>query len=375
MSEGYRLLEQGERLLAENRIDEAIERFRRFLDDYPDDIEGQYQLGIALYEKGELEEALLRFERVKILQPADPRSYDGMALVMMEKGDFKAAVTFYEAALERDPENVDLLNELGIAYHELGDVGTALAIYERAIEMEPNFGYPYYNKARLLTCCGRHQEAIANLEKAISLYKGEREKLTDVLFELAGVYEDAMDDSKAIEVYGEILLLDLDNLEALTNLGSIHLDNCEYEKAATYFDRIIRLDPQNDNAYLEKGYALGCMGDVETELEYLERCLTINPDNKYALSNKGAALMERGMLDEAETLFMQAMKVDKEYPWPYYNLACLFALRGDDARSISNLKKALELDPALKDDARRDICLERLRCSDDFRRLLEEGSP
>ena len=63
MSDGYKLLEQGERLLAENRVDEAIERFRRFLDDYPDDIEGQYQLGIALYEKGELEEALLRFRQ------------------------------------------------------------------------------------------------------------------------------------------------------------------------------------------------------------------------------------------------------------------------------------------------------------------------
>ncbi len=61
MSEGYQLLEQGERLLAENRIEEAIERFRRFLDDYPDDIEGQYQLGIALYEKGELEEATAAF--------------------------------------------------------------------------------------------------------------------------------------------------------------------------------------------------------------------------------------------------------------------------------------------------------------------------
>ena len=186
MSEGYQLLEQGERLLAENRIDEAIERFRRFLDDYPDDIEGQYQLGIALYEKGELGEALLRFERVMVLNPDDSRSYDGIALVMMERGDFKAAIACYEKALERDPDNIDLLNELGIAYHELGDEDMAMAIYERATQMEPNFGYPYYNKARLLVAKGRYGEAISNLETAVSLYKGERDKLTDVRFELAG---------------------------------------------------------------------------------------------------------------------------------------------------------------------------------------------
>ena len=33
---------------------------------------------------------------------------------------------------------------------------------------------------------GRYGEAISNLETAVSLYKGERDKLTDVLFELAG---------------------------------------------------------------------------------------------------------------------------------------------------------------------------------------------
>ena len=121
MSEGYNLLEQGERLLAENRLDEAIERFRRYLDDYPEDAEGQYQLGIALYERGELDEAVLRFERVRSLSPDDPRGYDGLALVMMERGDYRAAVELYRRALEMDPDNVDFLNELGIAHHELGE--------------------------------------------------------------------------------------------------------------------------------------------------------------------------------------------------------------------------------------------------------------
>jgi tetratricopeptide (TPR) repeat protein len=81
--------------------------------------------------------------------------------------------------------------------------------------------------------------------------------------------------------------------------------------------------------------------------------------------------MEQGQFEEAEKYFRQAIDVDKEYSWPYYNLACLFALRGEKQLCIAYLKKALELDPALKEDARRDICLEKLRKSDSFRRLLE----
>jgi tetratricopeptide (TPR) repeat protein len=290
---------------------------------------------------------------------------------MMEKGEFQTAVHCYMEALQRDPENVDLLNELGIAYQELGDEEIALTIYEKAIELEPNFGYPYYNKARLLSKEGRFEEAIANLETAISLYKAEKEKLVDVLFELAGVYEELLDDAKAMEVYGEILMLDLDNLEALASLGSLHLDNCEYEKAVAYFDRIIKIDPENDNAYLEKGYALGCLGNMDMELDYLEKCLGINPKNKYALSNKGAALMERGRFSEAESLFQQAIEVDVAYSWPYYNLACLCAVRGQKDLCISYLRMALELDPALKEDAIRDSCLENLRRNGAFRQLLE----
>ncbi|MDY6794177.1 MAG: tetratricopeptide repeat protein [Actinomycetota bacterium] len=371
MNEGYRLLEQGERLMAENRLDEAIERFRRFLDDFPEDADGQYQLGIALYEKGELDEALLRFYRARNLDPTDAKPYDGIALVLMEKGDFAGAVEYYHQALSRDPENVDLMNEMGIAYQEMGEEDKALEIYSMAIELEPNFGYPYYNRARLLVSIGRFDEAIKDLERSISLYKGEREKLKDVLFELAGVYEDIMDDTKALEVYGEILMLDLECVEALVNIGSIHLDNCDYEKAAAYFERLIRIDPENDNAYLEKGYALGCMGDTDKELEYLEKCLSINPANKYALSNKGAALLEKGHFEEAERCFRHAIEVDRDYSWPYYNLACLFSLRGEKALCLSYLRKAMEMDPALKEDARRDSCLERMHGYEAFRKLIE----
>jgi tetratricopeptide (TPR) repeat protein len=113
------------------------------------------------------------------------------------------------------------------------------------------------------------------------------------------------------------------------------------------------------------------MGKIEMELEYLEKCLAINPKNKYALSNKGAALMERGMLGEAEKLFRKAIEVDEDYSWPYYNLACLCAVRGQKERCISYLRMALELDPALKEDAIRDSCLENLRRHEGFRQLLE----
>ena len=113
------------------------------------------------------------------------------------------------------------------------------------------------------------------------------------------------------------------------------------------------------------------MGNMEMEIEYLEKCLNINPKNKYALSNKGAALMERGMFSEAENLFHRAIEVDGAYSWPYYNLACLCAVRGQKELCIAYLRMALELDPALREDAIRDTCLENLRRNGAFRQLLE----
>ena len=140
MAEAFRLLEQGERLLAEQRLEEAIERFRRYLDDQPDDPEGHYNLGLALFEKARTMRpscasrgSSTSTPRIRAATTAWPwSSWTGV--------NTRAPFQYYQRATERDPDNADLFNEMGIIYQELGDGTQALEMYEKGPLPQPEPG-------------------------------------------------------------------------------------------------------------------------------------------------------------------------------------------------------------------------------------------
>ncbi len=56
------LLEKGERCIKEKQYEEAIEVFKKLLQDFPKSVLFQNELGVALRDAGEQEEAILRFK-------------------------------------------------------------------------------------------------------------------------------------------------------------------------------------------------------------------------------------------------------------------------------------------------------------------------
>ena len=68
------------------------------------------------------------------------------------------------------------------------------------------------------------------------------------------------------------------------------------------------------------------------------------------------------------------MEVDLDYPWAYYNLGCLHALRDEKDLALAYLEKALGMDPDLAEEAVYDSCLKGLAADNEFRRLLEDYS-
>lgn len=60
-------------------------------------------------------------------------------------------------------------------------------------------------------------------------------------------------------------------------------------------------------------------------------------------NNLGAAKLNLGNFIDAERELLIAHQIDSEYPLPYYNLALLAQLQGQNARAIEMLEKAKDL--------------------------------
>ncbi len=55
---------------------------------------------------------------------------------------------------------------------------------------------------------------------------------------------------KGIGILKEVLNVDSNNVDALTNLGYFSIQSAQYEKAIERFETVLRIDPKNAEAFL-----------------------------------------------------------------------------------------------------------------------------
>jgi tetratricopeptide (TPR) repeat protein len=80
------------------------------------------------------------------------------------------ALSAFKEAVQLDPRNVVFRNALGVTLlHVLGKPDEAQAEFRRAIELDPSYAEAHHNLGLALAEEGRHEEAVAQYRKALSL--------------------------------------------------------------------------------------------------------------------------------------------------------------------------------------------------------------
>jgi len=113
--------------------------------------------------------------------------------------------------------------------------------------------------------------------------------------------------------------------------------------------------------WYEKARAFHKRGRLQAAKRLYERTLSVDPGRVDALNNLGVIQLQEGNYPAARTSFMEAIRIQPDYVDAHYNLACLNALGGEASKGLFHLRKAIEVDPAVKDWARSDADLDNLR--------------
>lgn len=105
--------------------------------------------------------------------------------------------------------------------------------------------------------------------------------------------------------------------------------------------------PQTDKLLKQLEHAAALIAadrnaEAETELSAILRTA---PDEPVALNLLGTIRAKQGRLSEAEKFFTRAVRGDDKYVGAHMNLAYLYALMGQPANTIAELKKVLLLEP------------------------------
>jgi len=142
-----------------------------------------------------------------------------------------------------------------------------------------------------------------------------------------------------------------------------------YSKAVSMADEIIALDNNYYKAYNVKGIAL-CYGKKYQEgMENIDKALSIKSDYGYARFNKALAYELYGHYDEALQWYDKALEVEN-YVWSYYGKASIYGRKSDVANTVKYLKIAIDMEPNVKEEAKKEADFNNVRSSEEFQNLV-----
>ena len=223
--------------------------------------------------------------------PSDPASLAGLryrlglAYLGGEYADLDEAIWRFSQVLSVQPRSAEAHSSRGLAYLERGrpgDADLALADLTRAADLAAPAASHYYNRA------------VGYLDR------GQPGDL-----------------NRALSALDRALDLDSESAEAYVNRAAVYLE---------------RGDP----------------GDLELAFDDLERAIELQPELATAWINRGNAYLQRGQEGDwelAEADFSKAIELSPRSATGWYNRGLLYSGSGGMDLSISNLRRAQELEP------------------------------
>lgn len=157
--------------MQKNRLDLAVERYKRAIELKPDFAGAKNDLGVVYLKKGEIDTAIALFEEVneEILyaSPHNPLFNLGRAYYM--KKDYKKAEEYLQEALDLEPRFVPSKLWLGRVYRKTGRVDEALKLLEKTVKKDPLFAIAHFDLGEIYEQSGQPEKAVESYNRVIEL--------------------------------------------------------------------------------------------------------------------------------------------------------------------------------------------------------------
>ena len=170
--------------LAENgRAEEAIDWFRKAIEEDPEYAEAHQNLGIDLLEVDQVDGAIESLGQAVTLEPMLDSGYYNLGWALFQGGRFAAAAESFRVATEREPDFADAHYYRGLALVEEGRYAEAVQSFRVVVWLRPDFAEAHLNLGEALWQQGQFFEALEPFRTAAEL-KPELEELAGLRWAL-----------------------------------------------------------------------------------------------------------------------------------------------------------------------------------------------
>jgi tetratricopeptide (TPR) repeat protein len=201
-----------------------------------------------LFETEGLEEEALQAINYSLqLLPNQEQSLFTRARIHYFYEDYTKALQDANKAIELDKSQAkaDYFHLRGLIYYQMENAGKARQDFDKAIALDPENTSYYYERAFALADTGNYAEALADMNKAMSM---DTDSKVPYLIARADFYNQLGQFSKALADCEEVMLKSRDQAIVYYQRGVARFGLKNYSEAITDFTRAIQLEPDFTDA-------------------------------------------------------------------------------------------------------------------------------
>ncbi len=301
----YNLLKAAGTDSTEDRIEDAMAKVRRVLDEDPWILEAHLILGNLFVKREDWDGAIGSYREALALDPEYKSAILGLADAYRLAARYDEAAAGYRRLLELDPNDNKAfyhLAEIHAAKEEYGEALEVLAGLEATGEERA----PARNlKGQCLLSLGRLDEAEAELRLALEM----DDQLSDAWYNLALLFEERGDGSRAIEAY----------------------------------ETRLEMAPRDFRSHFNVAKLYGAMGDPGRMEASFRSALEHNSEFAVGYLYLSKVLLDRGELEEAEEVALRGLALEPEpemAPLGHFVLADVYNRQGRAAEAEREIRRA-----------------------------------
>ncbi len=239
------LRRQGEQLIHDQRIDDAIGIYRRLAKGLPNDIGIVIRLADLYSWKGEYDRAIVLYKDAVERDTVNLAGLKGLARVMRWATRYAEAERCYEKLLVREPHDIDALKGMAQTLAQQRRLEEALTIIMRAEAIAPNNTEILLTKGDILAWGNHFTDAEKCYNDALKL----NPVLPEAYRSLGDLYGWMGRPSQGAAMLRKAHSLDPENMEILIKLGNLSIDARQIPEAEEAVKSLFAIDPNNSYGY------------------------------------------------------------------------------------------------------------------------------
>ena len=252
------------------------------------------------------------------------------------------AVREYRSAVALAPEHAGAHYALGLALASQGQAAQAERELLEASTLAPQNPLPHQLLGRVYASQKQFDKALRAFDSAIRANSA----FAAPHFERGQIYAAQGDDARALKEYAEGQRKDPKRSVGYTSIGMVHQRNQRWKEAQDAYLAAIKIEPRSAIAYNNLAWiSAERKTDLIRGLEWANKAVALGPDVPEFQVTRAWVYRAQGDLARAEQALSKAATLKAKKATTFYYLGRVYLERGKKAQGVSEIKKALALEP------------------------------